>query len=176
VTRTQTIEESLVTARGYQLLEDELERLRSDGRRQISERLRQVREDGDPAENPALADLFEEQAQMEARIATLEGQLATAQIATATPRGRAGVGSAVRVRHLDNNRVVEYELVGAIDPDVGNGRVSLAAPVGQALVGCRAGARVEVVVPRGVLDLEILSVRSPRSPGARTRSARQPSA
>jgi transcription elongation factor GreA len=163
VATTQAIEGSLVTARGYRLLEDELTRLRSDARRGISERLRQAREDGRPADNPALGDLLEEQAHLEARIATLELQLATARIAPATPHGRAGVGSAVRVRHLANDQVVEYELVGAIDPDVGNGRVSLAAPVGQALVGCRAGERVEVVVPRGVLGLEILSVRSPRS-------------
>jgi transcription elongation factor GreA len=173
VTGAQTIDESLVTARGYRLLEDELLRLRSDGRRELSERLRQVREDGHPDDNPVLGDLFEEQAQLETRIATLEGQLATARIARPTPRGGAGVGSVVRVRHLDDDRVVEYELVGSLDPDVGNGRVSLAAPVGQALVGCRAGARLEVVVPRGLLGLEILSVRPSRSPVAR--SARQPS-
>jgi transcription elongation factor GreA len=176
VARTQTIEESLVTARGYQLLEDELTRLRSDGRRQMSERLRQAREDGRPDDNPALGDLFEEQAQLETRIATLEAQLASAQIAPPASRGRAGVGSAVRVRHLDDDQVAEYELVGVIEPDVGNGRVSLAAPVGRALVGCRAGARVEVVAPGGVLGLEILSVRSSRSSGERTPSARQPSA
>ena len=139
---TQTIEASLVTARGYKLLEDELARLRSDGRSEISELLRLAREDGHPADNPALGELFDEQAQLEARIATLEGQLATAQIARPTQGGRVGVGSAVRVRHLDDDRVAEYE----------------------------------VVVPRGVLALQVLSVRSPRSPGARTPPARQPTA
>jgi transcription elongation factor GreA len=157
-----TVNESLITEQGYALLGAELERLRSDGRRQMGERLWQVRQDGRFGDNPALSDLFEEQAQLETRIATLEAQLATAQIARPTRDGRAGVGSSVRVRHLDNDQVVEYELVGAIDPGIGDGRVSLLAPVGQALVGRRAGAVVEVIAPRGVLALEILSVRSPR--------------
>lgn len=157
-----TVDESLITAEGYELLSAELERLRSDGRTNLSERLRQVRQDGHLSDNGALIDAFEEQAQLEARIATLERQLATARIAPPTHDGRAGVGSSVRVRHLDDDQVVDYELVGAIDPHIGDGRVSVMAPVGQALVGRRAGALVEVSAPRGVRPLEILSVRSSR--------------
>ena len=159
MTRPATVDESLITAQGYELLSEELERLRSDGRRELSERLHHARQDGHLGNNPAFDQAFAEQAQLEARIATLEAQLAAARIAEPPRDGSVGVGSSVRVRHLDSDRVAEYELVGVSEPGIGNGRISLAAPVGRALVGRRAGARVDVVAPRGVLGLEILHVQ-----------------
>ena len=130
--------ESLVTAEGYELLTEELERLRTGGRQRMSERLRHLRQDAHLDDNAAANDALEDQAMLESRIATLERQLATAQIAQPPCDGSAGVGSSVCVRHLDDDQVAEYELVGAIDPGIGDGRVSLAAPVGRALVGRRA--------------------------------------
>jgi transcription elongation factor GreA len=148
----------LVTARGYEQLWAELEALRTKARRQMSERLRETREDRDP-DNPALFELLEEQAQIEQRIAVLEMQAASARVAEPAADGTAAIGSRVRVRHGDSGEVAEYELVGAIESDVGNGRVSSAAPVGRALVGRRRGDLVAVETPRGPTRLEILSVR-----------------
>ena len=147
----------LVTAAGYAQLCAELEALRTVSRREMSEQLRDVREDGDP-DNPMLFDLFQEQAQLEDRIALLEAQSAAARIVAPAPDGTAGIGSCVRVRHGDSGEVAEYELVGPIESDVGNGRVSVGAPVGRALVGRRLGATVAVETPRGTMQLEILSV------------------
>jgi transcription elongation factor GreA len=161
MTRPATVDESLVTAQGHKLLSDELAKLRLHGRRDLSERLQRARQDGHLGDNPALDDALAEQAQLEARIATLEAQLGAARIAEPPVDGSVGVGSSVRVRHLDSDRVAEYELVGVIDPGIGDRRISLAAPVGQALVGRRAGARVDVIAPRGVLALEILHVQPP---------------
>jgi hypothetical protein len=70
----------LITAGGYQQLYSELESLRTRGRRELNERLREARSDGHLADNPALFDLLEEQQQLERRIAVLEGQVAAAQI------------------------------------------------------------------------------------------------
>jgi transcription elongation factor GreA len=155
-------ENVLMTAGGYEERHLELETLRCDARRDLSERLRQAREDGDLADNPALHDLLEEQGQLERRIASLETQLAAAQIVAPSKGGRAGIGSIVRVRD-DDGATVEYELVGALESDVGNGRVSIAAPVGQALFGQRTGSQVEVATPRGPVALELLSVRAGRT-------------
>jgi transcription elongation factor GreA len=148
----------LVTAAGYAQLCAELEALRTLGRREVTEHLRDAREDGDP-DNPMLFDLLEEQAQLERRIALLETKAAAASIVGPAADGTAGIGSCVRVRHGDSGEVAEYELVGSIESDVGNGRVSVAAPVGRALVGGRRGATVAVETPRGTMQLEILSVR-----------------
>jgi transcription elongation factor GreA len=148
----------LVTADGYEQLCAELEALRTVGRQEMAKHLREVREDGDP-DNPVLFDLFEEQAQLERRIAVLEAQAAAAHIVAPATDGTAGIGSCVRVRHGGSGEVAEYHLVGAIEADVGNGRVSVGAPVGRALVGRRRGDAVAVDTPRGTTQLEILSVR-----------------
>jgi transcription elongation factor GreA len=148
----------LITARGYEDLRAELETLRSGVAPELSERLRDARQDGHLADNPPLFDLLEEQAQLDRRIAVLEAQLAAAQIAAPATDGCAGIGSRVRVRDLEVGDIVEYELVGAIEPKVGDHRVSVAAPVGRALVGQRVGARLDVATPGGTLPLEVLSV------------------
>ena len=161
----------LVTAGGYARLQSELDRLRTKGRREIAERLRELREDGGLADNPTLFDLLEEQAELERRIALLEGHAASAQVVGPVANGMAGIGSSVRVRHLATGELAEYELVGVIDPDVGNGRVSVSAPVGRALVGRRAGETVEVETPRGTLDIEVLGVRPVSDSGPAARKA-----
>jgi transcription elongation factor GreA len=148
----------LITATGYEDLRAELETLRGGIAPGLSERLREARQDGHLADNPPLFDLLQEQAQLDQRISLLEARLAAAQIAAPATDGRAGIGSRVRVRDLEAGNIVEYELVGAIEPNVGNGRVSVAAPVGKALVGQRVGARLDVATPGGTFPLEVLGV------------------
>lgn len=148
----------LISAEGYEQRCRELDVLRKDARRELSERLREARQDGDLADNPALQDLLEEQALLERRIVLLDAQLAAAEIVAPAADGRAGIGTVVRIRDGDG-ATLEFELVGPLESDVSNGRVSIGTPVGQALVGHRAGARVEARTPRGPLALEVVSVR-----------------
>ena len=115
-------------------------------------------EDGNLADNPPLYDVLVEQAQLERRIATLEAQVAAAQIAVPSASGVAEIGTSVRVRDIASGEIAEYELVGEVESDAGNGRVSIAAPVGRALAGRNAGDRVEVETPRKTVSLEILAV------------------
>ena len=148
----------LVTAEGYQRLCSELELLRTEGRRATSDRLREARDDGHLEDNPALVDVLEEQAQLERRIATLEERLAAARIAEPSRDGSAGIGSSVRLRDLETRELVEYEVVGVREGNAGEGRVSVDAPVGRALLGALAGDVVTVACPRGELRFEVLSV------------------
>ncbi|HET6600488.1 MAG TPA: GreA/GreB family elongation factor, partial [Gaiella sp.] len=97
------------------------------------------------------------------RIAVLEAQVANARVVAPSRDGVAGLGTSVRVRDSATGEVAEYELVGAAEADVGNGRVSLAAPVGRALFGRRKGNVVEVETPRGTIALEVLAVRVERA-------------
>jgi transcription elongation factor GreA len=147
-----------ISADGYEQRCSELDALRNEWRPELGERLREARQDGDLADNPALQDLLDEQAQLERRIALLAAQLALAEIVAPAAGDRAGIGSVVRVRDGDG-ATFDYELVGPLESDVGNGRVSIGAPVGQALFGQRPGARVEVTTPRGPLRLDVVSVR-----------------
>ena len=81
----------LITADGYEQLRAELDWLRDEGRRELAERLRDARLDGDVADNPALLDVLEEHAQLERRIAVLEDQLAQVRVVTPTRDGVAGL-------------------------------------------------------------------------------------
>lgn len=163
---THADESLLMSAEGYERRRRELDALRTDARRELAERLREARQDGDLADNPALQDLLEEREQLERRIGLLETQLAAAKIVAPTEDGSAGIGTVVRVRD-GNGETFEYELVGPLEGDTGDDRVSTAAPVGRALLGQRPGARVVVTTPRGSLALEVVAVR----PGATVRRA-----
>jgi transcription elongation factor GreA len=154
-------ERLLITAEGYERHCRELERLREDERRRLSDLVRDARGDGVLDDNPALVDLLEEQAQLDRRIAMLEAQLAAVEIAPAPSDGRAAIGSIVRVREIATDEVFEYQLVGSIEGDPTNGRVSIAAPIGRALIGRQRGADVEVATPRGALMLKVTDVAAP---------------
>ncbi|HSC49872.1 MAG TPA: GreA/GreB family elongation factor [Gaiellaceae bacterium] len=151
-------ERVLITAEGYEDRCRELDRLRTDERRRLSDLLRQARGDGRPDDNPALVELLDEQAQLEQRIAMVEAQLAAAEVAPPPSDGRAAIGSVVRVRDVATREVLEYRLVGPIEGDPANGRLSVAAPIGSAVMGRQRGARVEATTPRGAVTLEVLDV------------------
>jgi transcription elongation factor GreA len=158
VIAASAVDDLLVTAKGYERLRRELETLRGEGRRAMSERIREARADGHLEDNPALFDLLEEQSQLERRIATLEARLAAARIAEPNGDGSAGIGSWVRLRDLETSELFEYELVGAIEGNVGQGRVSVEAPVGRALLGAAAADVVTVACPHGELRFEVVDV------------------
>ena len=141
------VDDMLVTADGYGQLCAELETLRTLRRQEVTEQLRQVREDGDP-DDPSLFDLLEEQAQLEWRIAVLEAQTAAARIVAPAAYGTAGIGSCVRVRHGDSGEVAEYELVGTIESDVGT-------------VACQSARRS--VAPSSVIGAGTPSPSRPRA-------------
>ena len=153
--------ELVVTAHGFERLCAELEALRTQQRPALTEQLTAARADRD-ADNPMVFDLLEEQAQVERRIGVLEAQIAAVRVATPAGDGTATIGSCVRVRHCGSGDVAEYDLVGSIESDVGNGRVSVEAPVGRALVGRRPGETTVVETPRGRVELEILAVEHVR--------------
>ncbi len=161
-----TADDVLITAAGYERLCAELDHLRTVRRAEITAHLRGAREDSDP-DNPALYELLEGQTHLEQRIAVLRAQLAAARVVEPASDGSARIGSLVRVRHGDSGEIAEYDLVGPIESDIGNGRVSVAAPVGLALVGARRGDEIAVATPRGRLDLEVLDVRCEPARAAR---------
>ena len=160
----------LVTAAGYERLRAELELLITKERGELTEHLRQVRTSGDLADNTAVYEALEEQAQLEQRIAILETQLAAAEIVVPADDGTASLGTRVRIREVGGGDEVAYELVGTIDADPASGRLSVEAPVGRALVGESAGAVVDVQTPRGRARFELLSVE-PLEPRREERKA-----
>lgn len=157
---TSAVDDLTLTAQGYELLHCELDTLRTDGRREMSERLREARADAPLDDNPALFDAFQQQAQLERRIAVLEDHLSAARIAEPEGNGNAGIGSFLRLRDLETDELVEYTLVAAIEANPSEGRVSLDAPVGRALIAATPGDVVNVACPSATLRFEVLSVET----------------
>jgi transcription elongation factor GreA len=148
-----------MTQEGYDRLRIELEILTTTTRAELGDRLREARADGgDPAENAELMDAIEERVLLEQRISALKAQLGVARVAEAAHAdGVARIGTRVRLRTPDS-AIVEYVLVGAAEADVARRRISIASPVGRAIVGERAGAAVEVQTPRRRVRFELISV------------------
>ena len=154
--------ETVITRDGLLRLSEELERLKTDGRRDIAERLRQATAEANPAENGDYLHAREEQALLERRIALLEGRLRSARLVE--PRlgnGRVDVGERVRVRNLASGERLDLELVGPLEADPAAGRISVASPLGKAIEGLRRGEIADVDAPRGRLQFRVLAVEPP---------------
>jgi transcription elongation GreA/GreB family factor len=123
-----------------------------------SERVGEARRDRDIADNPVLQDLLEEHFQLERRIALLEAWLGAAEVVEPIADGRTDMGSVVRVRDRRGSDVrLRPRRPARVRP---RQRLHfVAAPVGQALMGQRAGDSVEVDAPRGRVVFEVVSVR-----------------
>jgi transcription elongation factor GreA len=154
---------TVITRDGLERLTDELEQLRTSGRQEIAERLRAaVSTNANVVESAEYHEARDDQATLERRIAVLEERIALAQLAD--PDGTNGlvdVGERVGVRDVESGRRVQYQLVGALEADVSQGRVSVLSPVGRALVGRRRGDVAVVEAPQGEVRLKILSIVTP---------------
>jgi transcription elongation factor GreA len=154
------VDETVITRAGLVRLSEELERLRGEGRREIAERLkRSVANETNHAENADYHAVRDDQVLLERRIAQLEERLLSAQLSDPDPEnGRIDVGERVRLRALDSGKRLEVELVGRLEADPSRGRISIASPLGKAILGLRRGEIADVEAPRGRLRYKILAV------------------
>jgi transcription elongation factor GreA len=143
-----------------QALERELEELRA-RRPKVTAELRRAMADKDFRENAPLDAAREEQAHLEARIRDLESALKRAVVIAEdkTPRSSVNLGSTVIVRNLKSGTEIRYTLVSPHEVDPGQGKISIASPVGKALVRKREGDEVEVEVPAGAIRLRIEKIQ-----------------
>ncbi|MFO7171606.1 MAG: transcription elongation factor GreA [Bacillota bacterium] len=147
---------------GLRRLEEELEYLRSIRRKEVAARIKQARENGDIAENSEYEDAKNEQAFVEGRILTLEKMLRNAQVLEVGggPPGVVTLGCRVRLLDLETQEVEEYWIVGTLEANPAENRISDESPVGRALLGRAVGDEVEVEVPVGTLRYRILEVEA----------------
>ena len=146
-----------MTAEGAARMRTELDRLVSTRRPEVIARIRAAKELGDLKENADYSAARDEQSFLEGRIQALEARLRDAVIALAPVAGAgADLGSVVTVE-IDGDKVT-YTLVGTAEADPGAGRLSVASPVGRALLGARAGDEVAVQTPRGAVRYRVVSL------------------
>ena len=151
--------EYAITPEGLRDLQAELERLSTEERRAIAERIRVARDFGDLKENSEYHDAKNDQALLERRITILEDRLRNADVQEGGAADVAALGREVEVVDEDSGRRLTYRLVGSTEADAKTGRLSVASPVGRALLDRRVGDSVPVATPRGRRSFRIDAVR-----------------
>jgi transcription elongation factor GreA len=156
------LKEVILTPDGYKKLQEEIEYLSTEKRRDIAERIRIAREFGDIAENAEYDSAKNEQAHLEARIALLEERLKHARVVTKKEikSGEVSVGTKVRLRDVKANKTVEYHIVGSAEANPAENKLSNESPVGKAIMGRKKGETVEVAAPRGTLKFKIMDIKA----------------
>lgn len=151
------LEPTWLTPAAHRQLEEELARLTTEGRRHTEERLAEARSHGDIRENADYEAAKQEQGLMEARIRRIQHLLKTAEVRAAESLEVVEVGSLVTVR--EDGEEHEYLVATPENRVPGHHLASPSSPLGQALLGTRAGERVEYEAPGGVFSIEVLAVR-----------------
>jgi transcription elongation factor GreA len=156
------LKEVILTPDGYKKLQQEIDYLSTEKRRDIAERIRVAREFGDIAENAEYDSAKNEQAHLEARIAVLEERLKNARVVTRKEikSGEVSVGTKVRLRDVKANKTVEYHIVGSAEANPAENKLSNESPVGKAIMGRKKGETVEVAAPRGTLKFKIMDIKA----------------
>jgi transcription elongation factor GreA len=141
----------ILTPEGLEKLKKEIEYLSIDKRREVAERIKEAREFGDISENSEYDDAKNEQAMLEARIATLEDKLRSASVINAAELSPdvVRVGSQVHVKDTDSGKTLTYTIVGSTEADPSSNKLSNESPVGKALVGRKKGDTAKVSLPNG---------------------------
>jgi len=141
----------ILTAEGLEKLQEELETLTTDRRREVAARIKEAREFGDIAENSEYDDAKNEQAMVEARIAALEEKIRSAQVIDAKDLStdNVQVGSVVHVKDEKTGKSQKFTIVGSAEANPAESKLSNESPVGRALLGRKRNDVVSVQVPRG---------------------------
>ncbi len=150
----------LLTAEGYNELLSELENLKSVRRKEVAEKIKVALAFGDISENSEYDEAKNEQALVEKRIAKLEMMIKNAKIIEEHKnKGTAGIGSKVKIRDIEFDEIMEYNIVGSAEADPFKGKISNVSPLGTALLGKKPGEIIEVASPHGEnIKYEILEV------------------
>ena len=152
--------ETLLTYEGLKKLEEELEYLKTEKRKEIAERIKVALGFGDLSENSEYDEAKNEQAQVEMRIIDLENKLRNVklidedEIDTKTVQ----VGNIVQVYDEEFDEKIEYTIVGSTEVDLAENKISNESPIGTALLGKKKNDVVNVETPGGVITLKILKI------------------
>ncbi len=150
----------VLTYDGLKKLEDELQELKIVKRKAVAEKIKEARSQGDLSENAEYDSAKEEQAEIEARIITLEKMLRNAEVIDEEEidHGVINFGSKVKVYDKEFEEEVVYLIVGSAEADPFSQKISNESPLGLALIGKTVGEEVEVATPDGTVTYKILEI------------------
>ena len=152
--------EILLTEEGYKKMEAELEKLKTETRSEIAERIKVALGFGDLSENSEYDEAKNAQAANEDKIAELEAKLRFAKIIddSEIDTKKVQIGNTVKVLDMEFDEEVEYTIVGTTEADITQNKISNESPIGSALLGAKKNEVVEVQVPAGISTYKVLSI------------------
>ena len=151
---------TVLTYEGLRKIEEELEYLKVVKRKEIAERIKEARGQGDLSENAEYDAAREEQAKMETEILVLKKMLRNAEVIddNEVSSDVITVGSTVKLFDEDFEEEVEYTIVGSAEADPVEGRISNESPVGRGLLGHKSGDTVVINAPQGEVIFKVLEI------------------
>lgn len=148
----------LLTRAGYDKLVQEEEYLKVVKRKEIADKIKDARAQGDLSENAEYDAAKDEQSEMEGRIEEIEWILKNCEVVENADDGKINIGCKVRIKDVEMDEEMELDIVGSSEANSLDGSISNESPVGQALIGKSAGDRVTVETPAGDIVYDVLSV------------------
>lgn len=152
---------NILTYEGLRKYEDELHELKVVKRKEVAEKIKEAREQGDLSENAEYDAAKDEQRDIEARIEELEKILKNAEVVVEdeVDLDKINIGCKVKIRDMEYEEDVEYKIVGSTEADSLRGRISNESPVGRALIGRQVGETVSVETQVGTLRYKVLEIQ-----------------
>ena len=152
---------NLLTYAGLKKLEEELHDLKVVKRKEVAEKIKEAREQGDLSENAEYDAAKDEQRDIEARIEELEAILKNAEVVVEdeVDFDKINIGCTVKVFDITFDEEMEFKLVGSTEANSLEGKISNESPVGRALLGKKAGETVDVETQAGIIQYKILDIR-----------------
>lgn len=152
---------NLLTYAGLKKLEEELHDLKVVKRKEVAEKIKEAREQGDLSENAEYDAAKDEQRDIEARIEEIEKILKNAEVVVEdeVDLDRINVGCKVKVFDYEFEEEMELKIVGSTEANSLEGKISNESPVGKALIGAHTGDEVEVEMPAGTMKYKVLEIQ-----------------
>ena len=151
----------VLTYEGLKKLEDELFNLKTVRRKDVAEKIKEARGQGDLSENAEYDAAKEEQAEIEARIVAVEKMLRNAEVIDEEEISTdiINLGCKVRIFDLEFDEEIEYTIVGSTEANPAKGFISNESPLGLALIGHSVGDKIEVEAPEGIIQYNVLEIK-----------------
>jgi len=151
---------NILTYEGLRLLENELQDLKVNKRKEVAQKIKEAREQGDLSENAEYDAAKDEQREIEARIEEIDKILKNAEVVVEdeVEVDAINIGCKVKILDLEFNDEMEYKIVGSTEANSLKGKISNESPVGKALIGARVGDIVNVETHSGMLEYKILEI------------------
>lgn len=149
-----------MTAEGLEKLKKELDHLLKVERPAISKQIGEAIEKGDISENAEYDAAKDAQGMLEARIALMQSQIASARIIDQSKIDTSSVQimNIVTIKNKKNNTIMKYTIVSEHEADLKAGKISIKTPIARGLLGKRVGDEVDIKVPAGVIPFEIIEI------------------